>query len=285
MQPAVLVTGASSGIGRECTVRFAGAGWRVFAGVRDLAVGEEIATSTPGSIEPVSLDVTEPEAIEASRAAIAERVGAAGLRGLVNNAGVGVGGPLEYVPMDDLRRQFEVNVFGPVAVARAMLPLLRAGRGRIVLVSSDSGRWVPPFTGPYAASKFALEALGDALRFELHRAGARVSIVEPGSVETQIWGKSFAALADLDLPEESVVLYGDVKRVMRLALEDSRKNAVSPGDVAEVIATAMTARRPRIRYRVGRDARAMIALRAALPDLAFDLLVRLAMRRLERRPE
>ncbi len=180
------------------------------------------------SIEPVLLDITDADAIEASRKAIAEKVGSTGLRGLVNNAGVGVGGPLEYVSLDDLRDQFEVNVFGHIAVTQAMLPLLRAGRGRIVLISSDNGRWVPPYTGPYAASKHALEALGDALRFELRRSGIHVSIVEPGSVETSIWSKSFAGLEELNLPEESMALYGDVKAVLRVALEDSKKNAVPP---------------------------------------------------------
>jgi NAD(P)-dependent dehydrogenase (short-subunit alcohol dehydrogenase family) len=281
----VLVTGSSSGIGRATASYLAGSGWSVFAGVRDPAAGEALvrSASAAGSIEPVRLDVTDETSIASSRDRIAGQVGADGLRGLVNNAGIGVGGVLEFVRLEDLRRQFEVNVVGQVAVTQLMLPLLRSGRGRIVLISSDNGRWAPPYMGPYAASKFALEALGDVLRVELRRSGISVSIVEPGSIRTSIWDKGLTGLDELNLPRESATLYGDVVGVLRKALEQGKRNAIPPERVAEAIHHALTARRPRTRYRVGRDARAMIALRAVLPDRVFDSAVHRILLGLEKR--
>jgi NAD(P)-dependent dehydrogenase (short-subunit alcohol dehydrogenase family) len=285
MGPAVLVTGASSGIGRATVLRLEGAGWDVFAGVRDPAAGDALvrAASGAGTLEPVPLDVTDQESIAASQARITERMGAQGLRGLVNNAGIGVGGVLEFVPLEDLRQVLEVNVTGQVAVTQAMLPLLRSGTGRIVFTSSDNGRWAPPYMGPYAASKFALEAVGDALRLELRRSKIPVSIVEPGSIKTSIWDKGLDGVDELDLPEESESLYGDVPGVLRNALEQGKRNAIPAERVADAIHHALTAHRPKTRYRVGRDARAMIMLRAILPDRAFDFAVSRAMRRLEKR--
>lgn len=285
MPPGVLVTGASSGIGRATATVLALAGWRVFAGVRDLNVGTELARSdaSAGSIEAVRLDVTDEGSIAAAKDGIAERLGGDRLSGLVNNAGVGFGGPLEFVRLDDLREQLEVNVIGQVAVTQSMLPLLRGGRGRIVLISSDNGRWAPPFMGPYVASKFALEGIGDALRLELRRSGISVSIVEPGSIKTSIWDKGLNQLDDLDLPPEAMSNYGDVAGVLRQGLEQGEKNAIPPERVAEAIQDALTAKRPRARYRVGRDAKAMIALRSVLPDRVFDSLVHLIVKRLEKR--
>ena len=285
MDAASLVTGASSGIGRATALRLERAGWSVFAGVRDPAVGDALlgVTGGRGTLEPVLLDVTDQESIAATRTRIAERVGAQGLRGVVNNAGIGVGGVLEFVRLEDLRQVLEVNVTGQVAVTQAMLPLLREGSGRIVFTSSDNGRWAPPYMGPYAASKFALEAVGDALRLELRRSKIPVSIIEPGSIKTSIWDKGLDEVDELDLPQESESLYGDVPTILRNALEQGKRNAIPAERVADAIHHALTARRPKTRYRVGRDARAMIVLRAILPDRAFDSVVSRAMRRLEKR--
>src|SRR6266511_1647880 len=285
MDAAALVTGASSGIGRATALRLERAGWSVFAGVRDPAVGDALlgVTGGRGTLEPVLLDVTDQESIAATRTRIAKRVGAQGLRGLVNKAGIGVGGVLEFVRLEDLRQVLEVNVTGQVVVTQAMLPLLRSGTGRIVFTSSDNGRWAPPYMGPYAASKFALEAIGDALRLELRRSKIPVSIIEPGSIKTSIWDKGLDEVDDLNLPQESESLYGDVPTILRNALEQGKRNAIPAERVADAIHHALTARRPKTRYRVGRDARAMIVLRAILPDRAFDSVVSRAMRRLEKR--
>jgi NAD(P)-dependent dehydrogenase (short-subunit alcohol dehydrogenase family) len=286
MTPAALVTGASSGIGRATALRLDAEGWTVFAGVRDSSAGNDLvaAASGPGTLEPVRLDVTDQGSVAATAAAISESMGDEGLRGLVNNAGIGAGGPLEYVALENLRGVLEVNVVGQVAVTQAMLPLLRRGHGRIVFTSSDNGRWAPPFMGPYAASKFALEAVGDALRVELRKSKIPVSIVEPGSIRTSIWDKGLDGIerGELNLPEESKRHYGDVTTVLQNALEEGKKNAIPAERVAEAIHHALSARRPKTRYRIGRDAHTMIMLRAVLPDRAFDSAVSRIIERFEK---
>ena len=177
----VLVTGASSGIGLASALRLAGAGWRVYGGVRTAADADALRQH---GIEPVELDVTDAAQIDAATAAVGPE-----LDGLVDNAGIAVAAPLELVPLDELRRQLEVNVVGQIAVLQAVLPALRRARGRVVLMGSIGGRSALPFLGPYAASKHALEALADSLRVELRPFGLAVSIVEPGSIATPIWRK------------------------------------------------------------------------------------------------
>jgi NAD(P)-dependent dehydrogenase (short-subunit alcohol dehydrogenase family) len=292
--PTVLITGASTGIGRAGTLRLAAAGWRVLAGVREQAAGERLRAdfaaatgggngrpSGHGEVIPLMLDVTDPAQIAAAARAVAE-LGPAGtdpeqtggLDALVNNAGVGVGGPLELVSAEDLRTQFEVNVFGQVAVTRALLPALRAARGRIVLLSSIGGLVAVPFNGPYAASKHALEALGDALRGELHSSGIRVALVEPGSVKTPIWGKAQATAGALEVPPELEREYGRVPEAFAKVLRDTERRGVAPEQVAATIERALTARRPRARYLVGRDARGMVIAHALLPTAVFDRVLR-----------
>jgi NAD(P)-dependent dehydrogenase (short-subunit alcohol dehydrogenase family) len=261
-----LVTGASSGIGRATAQRLAAAGWRVLAGVR-------AAADAPPHTTPLELDVTDPAAI----AAAAEQVGGE-LHGLVNNAGISIAGPLELVPLEDFRRQIEINLIGQVAVTQALLPAIRAARGRIVLVSSVGGRVGQPFLSPYTASKFGLEAVGDALRVELHRAGVRTALIEPGAVATPIWDKGLAEADAIErrIPPELREVYAPGIAAMKRFAADAPKRAVAPDEVAEKIEHALTARRPRTRYVVGKEARMMIALRRLLPDRAFDAVVRRA---------
>ena len=243
----VVVTGASSGIGRACAVRLAASGWRVHGGVRtstDAGALEELG------VEPLELDVTDAYQI----AAAAESVGP-DLHGLVDNAGIAIAAPLELVPIDELRRQLEVNVVGQVAVTQAFLPALRRVRGRIVLMGSIGGRSALPFLGPYAASKHALEALADSLRVELRPWGIAVSIVEPASIRTAIWTKGAARADELrdGLPQEAAELYaGPIARFRQVAL--ARGPGADPDHVAQAVEHALTARRPRARYLVGRDA-------------------------------
>src|SRR6516164_336834 len=177
-----LVTGSSSGIGRATALRLAAVGQHVYAGVRHLADGDQLARSAAGGeVTPLILDVTEVGHIDAAAAAITGHTGPAGLDGLVNNAGFGLACPTELVPLKAFRRQLEVNVTGQLAVTQAMLPLLRRARGRIVMVSTIGIRFSPPFAGPLDASKAALTALGDALRQELAPWGIRVVLVEPAT--------------------------------------------------------------------------------------------------------
>jgi NAD(P)-dependent dehydrogenase (short-subunit alcohol dehydrogenase family) len=279
--PTALITGASTGIGRATTLRLAAGGWTVFAGVRDPAAGERLLQqAVAGQVIPLTLDVTDAGQIEQARVRVQEETARTGglqggrLDALINNAGIGVGGPLELVSPEDLRMQFEVNVFGQVAVTRALLPALRVARGRIVLISSIGGLVSVPFNGPYAASKHAIEALGDALRGELHSSNIRVCLVEPGSVKTPIWGKARATADGLEVPPKLQDEYGRVPAAFAKVLSDSERRGVSPEQVAATIERALTARRPRARYLVGRDARGMVLAHALLPTGAFDRVLR-----------
>ncbi len=273
----VLVTGASTGIGRATALHLAGGGWTVFAGVRDPLAGERLAAEAPGGrVVALQLEVTDPAQLEQARARVEQESGAR-LDALINNAGIGIGGPLELVSAEDLRAQFDVNVLAQVAVTRAMLPALRRARGRIVFVSSIGGRVAMPFTAPYAASKHAIEAIGDALRVELHSSGIEVALIEPGSVATPIWDKSRAQGDSVHVPPELATQYGHVPAAMDKVLEDTARRGVPAEQVAATIAAALAARRMKARYVIGRDARVMLLARRLLPDHVFDRLARRAL--------
>lgn len=247
MTRTVIVTGASSGIGHATAVRLARKGWRAFGGVRTSEAADALRKQ---GVEPLALDVTDVAQI----AAAAERVGGE-VHGLVDNAGIAVAAPLEVVPLDELRRQLEVNVVGQVAVLQAFLPALRRARGRVVLIGSIGGRSALPFLGPYAASKHALEAFADVLRVELAPWGMRVSIIEPASVKTAIWMKG-AAQADVirkRISNEADALYAErIERFKVVALK--RGPGIDPDVVAKAVEHALTASWPKARYLVGRDA-------------------------------
>jgi NAD(P)-dependent dehydrogenase (short-subunit alcohol dehydrogenase family) len=274
----VVVTGASTGIGEATALRLAGEGFDVFAGVRKQADGERLRGA---GVRPLILDVTDEGAIAAAADEVASATGDAGLHGLVNNAGIAVSGPLEYVPVAEWRRQLEVNLIGQVAVIQRFLPLVRAGRGRIVNVSSIGGRIALPLAGPYAASKFALEAISDTLRRETRGQGIEVCLIEPGGVKTPIWDKGLAEADALEatMPAEGEALYGKLivamrREVTRIATETGMES----GEVADKIVDALTARRPKTRYLVGRDAKTRWAAAKRLPDRAFDALVARTLR-------
>jgi len=251
---AVLVTGASTGIGAATVELLAQRGWTAFAGVRSDAAGAAIA-ARHANITPVTLDVT----VEATIAAAATIVRESGvpLHGVVNNAGIAIGGPLEFLPIDELRRQFETNVFGAIAVSQAFLPMLRQHRGRIVFVGSIAGRIPVPFIAPYSASKFALRSLARALRKELAPSGMFVSLIEPGAVRTPIWQKGRDSKQELlaRFSPEGLRLYASVPdRLERQTLREERIG-MPPAAVAAVIERALTDRIPRVCYLVGMQAR------------------------------
>ena len=276
MQHGVLISGASTGIGRACALDLAARGVRVFAGVRRPEDGDALRAAAGERVVPIHLDVTDDATIAAAVKAIAEANGEAVLAGLVNNAGIVVAGPLEFLPPDALRRSFEANVVGLLALTQACLPLLRAGRGRIVNMSSISGRFASPLLGPYAASKFAVEALSDALRRELAPWDIPVALVEPGAVATPIWQKSAAAaqsLLDGLAPEANAYYATDIERAKRRALRTAR-TGIPAEAVAAVVHAALTAARPRTRYLVGRDARIGALLARWLPDRVLDRFAR-----------
>jgi NAD(P)-dependent dehydrogenase (short-subunit alcohol dehydrogenase family) len=269
----VVITGASTGIGRAAALHLARRGYR--GGVRRKADGDGLRREGSERLAPVLLDITDVASIDAAAKAISAEVGERGLAGLVNNAGIVVGGPLEFVPLDELRRQLEVNTVGPVAVTQHFLPLVRLGTGRIIFVSSVGGRFSQPIVGPYCASKFALEALADALRMELAPSGIHVSLVEPGAVKTMIFekGGQYGDQALKQLPEEGRHLYGKATRAVLDFFAKMESSAISPDRVAGVIEHALTAARPRTRYLVGSDARMQALLAWLLPDRTRDALL------------
>jgi NAD(P)-dependent dehydrogenase (short-subunit alcohol dehydrogenase family) len=269
----VVITGASTGIGHAAAVRLTGAGFTVYAGVRTQADAERLRAA---GLRPLEIDVTDQTTIAAAAKRVGEAVGGAGLAGLVNNAGIAVSGPLELIPIEDWRRQLEVNVIGQVATIQAFLPLLRAGSGRIVNVSSIGGRIALPLVGPYAASKFALEAISDSLRRELRGQGIEVSVVEPGGVKTPIWDKGLSHADEIEAatPPQGRELYGRMIGAMRRQVETiATKTGMEPEEVAEPIFHALTAKRPRTRYLVGREAKLRWAIAKRVPDRVFDRLI------------
>jgi NAD(P)-dependent dehydrogenase (short-subunit alcohol dehydrogenase family) len=265
----VLVTGASSGIGAACAERLARHGWRVLAGVRREG-------DAPAGTEEVLLDVTDDAQIKAVAAQVDQ------LHGLVNNAGIAVAGPLEFLPVENFRRQLEVNVIGQVAVTQALIPALRRGRGRVVFMGSIAGKSALPFLGAYAAAKHALEAIADALRVELAPWGIEVAIVEPGTIKTPIWTRSAAEADRLIETMDGRLdeLYGDaITRFRRIALKRGEAGA-PPDAVAKVVEKALIAPRPPTRRLVGRDARIRAGLEL-LPDRLRDRLYQRVLARSE----
>ena len=273
IERAVVVTGASSGIGRACSLRLTRLGFRVFAGVRKKEDGEALANGAPDNLVPLRIDVEDTASLEAAVEFVGRSLpSGTRLWGLVNNAGITVSGPLEFVPLDEFRRVLGVNVVGQLAVTQAFLPLVRRGPGRIVNMGSFNGRVAAPFIGPYCASKFALAGMTDALRVELAPWGIRVSLVEPGSIDTDIWRK-YEAYTDhmvAVLPERFHDLYG---RAMGAALQAAKRRAasgISPEEVARAVEHALLSGRPKTRYLVGWDAWLGNVLARFLPEWVLD---------------
>ncbi|HEX6687337.1 MAG TPA: SDR family NAD(P)-dependent oxidoreductase [Solirubrobacterales bacterium] len=270
----VLITGASTGIGRATALHLDAAGWRVFAGVRKEADAESLRQASSERLVPLMLDVTDAVQI----AAAAERIGAevsAGLDGLVNNAGIAVPGPLETLPIEDFERQIGVNLTAHVAVTQAMLPAIRAARGRIVFITSIGGLMAFPMFGAYHAAKFGLEAVGDVFRQELRPWGIKVAVIEPGSIATPIWERGDAevdALAER-AGDGHAELYGEASAAFREVARKTGERGIPPERVAVKIEHALSARRPRTRYLVGADARGQAFAGRVLPDRIVDWIV------------
>jgi NAD(P)-dependent dehydrogenase (short-subunit alcohol dehydrogenase family) len=271
---AVLVTGASSGMGKACALRLSRGGFTVFAGVRKDRDAQALREGASSRLIPVMLDVTSEESIAQAFGTIRDAVGAAGLAGLLNNAGIAVSGPIELVPLQELRRQYEVNVFGQVAVTQAFLPPIRSARGRIVNIGSVGAKFALPFFGVHNSSKAAFESINDALRMELRRWGIRVILVSPGSIRT-------AAETKLVHDSEKVVsafsaegkaLYAASYRAFIQSMLRLETHGAAPELVAETVYRALTARSPRRRYPVGPKSRLLPLLFTRLPPAAADAL-------------
>ncbi len=275
---AVLITGASTGIGRACALHLDRLGFRVLAGVRQPEDGDALRAEASERLAPVMIDITDAGSIaEATRRV--DALAPEGLVALVNNAGIALTGPLEFIEVERVRRQFEVNVFGHLAVTQAMVPALRRATGRIVNMSSMAGWVSAPYYGPYTASKHALRALTEALRLELAPWDIAVVLVEPGAIDTPIWAKGLAlARETVDaLPEDGRQRYaGQIESALD-SIESQGRRGIPPERVAEAVASALRARRPKARYVVGRDARLAIVAKRLLPDRVMDAILRRQM--------
>lgn len=261
-----MVTGASTGIGRACAEALSRRGFAVFGTVRRPEDGQ-------GLERPLSLDVTDPASVEAAAARVADEAGE--LRGLVNNAGIVVSAPLELVPIEDFQRQLDVNVTGLLRTTQAFVPLLREGKGRIVNVSSTSGRFAFPLLGPYSASKFAVESMSDILRLELEPWDVLVSVVEPGPVRTPIWERTKRTARRIreGLDPAAAELYRPLYEASERSAGRATAKAVEPGAVVRAIEHALFSPRPRTRYLVGRNRLAFWVFTRLLSDRLRDRIV------------
>lgn len=268
----VLVTGASTGIGRETALQAAAAGFRVFAGARR---PEDAAELGRAGLLALVLDVTDEGSLARALEQVSAVAGERGLHALVNNAGIAVAGPLEHLPLAEVRAQFEVNVFGALRATQVFLPLLRRARGRVIMISSQSGKISVPLLGPYCASKFALEGLSDALRLELGPSGVQVVLIEPGAVQTPIWERSSRRAGSQPAAASAAAQrdYGPLLRAVQAYAETAARGGISAADCARPIVAALTARRPRIRIPVGRGVRTKLLLRRLLSDRVFDRIL------------
>jgi NAD(P)-dependent dehydrogenase (short-subunit alcohol dehydrogenase family) len=270
-----LVTGASSGMGRAIALSLAQRGLHVFATVRRAEDGESLRRQATGQLSPLQMDVTNEHQIVDTCALVDEHLGQRGLDALVNNAGIGLAWPLEIVPLDKLRAQFQVNAVGQLAVTQAFLPAIRRATGRVIMIGSIADRITPPFVGPLAASKHALLGLTEALRQELAPWNIRVVLIEPGNIRTEA-GAKFAVDADAALRQFGPVgsaLYAEAFRSMTSRFAARHEHGSNPEIVAQVVLHAIEVHRPRARYLVGKDAR-RFALLAHLPPVVLDALRR-----------
>ena len=269
----IVISGASSGIGQATALHLDKHGWRVFAGVRTDAAADELQAAASHRLTPLRLDVADASTVADAAAVVDEATGGR-VDALFNNAGVTTPGPVEFVPLEEVRQAFEVNVFGHLAMTRAFLPMLRAAKGRIIFTSSLSGRVAFPFLGTYAATKHALEAYGDALRRELRGFGIHVSLLEPGSIDTGIWDKGLDPAQRARLGASAEDLYGQGMDFAEKEGKRSAKAAIPVDAVVKAVDHALTATHPKRRYVVGKDAKLMIPLATRVPGLVDSVVAR-----------
>lgn len=275
LQRTVVITGASSGIGRSTVARMSRAGWKVFATVRKEADTDSLKRDF-SDVQPVLMDVENEASIASAAAEIERGLSGRGLDGLVNVAGIGLVRPLEYASMKDIRKIFEINFFGQLAIIQAFSRLLRKERGRIVNITTVGVNLAIPFGGLLNASKSAFAKVSDTLRLEMHPFGVRVIAIEPGSINTPAVDKTLGDLEQViaNLPPEAQQQYGNAIRKMGRRGYEMEKNGSSPVVVAEAVHHALTSTRPRIRYRVGKHAKLLATLPRILPETVMDALLR-----------
>lgn len=270
-QKSVVITGASSGIGRASVALMSQAGWQVFATVRKAADQQKLQKA---NVVPIVMDVEDESSIKAAEAEISTRLDGRGLDGLVNCAGIGVVRPVEYASLSDIRQIYEINVFGQILVSQALLPLLRESRGRIVNITSVGVNIAIPFGGLLNSSKSAFAMMSDSMRLELRPFGVRVIAVEPGAISTPAVEKTLGDIENVieNLPPEARAQYGEMLRTFGRKAYTREKNGSSPRVVAEAVVHALSSNRPRIRYRVGKHAKLLATLPKLLPESVLDAL-------------
>lgn len=274
--PAAVVTGASTGIGRAACAALVGAGWRVFGAVRKPADGDAVREALGGRFTPLLFDVTDAAAIGRAAEEVRDALDGRTLRGLVNNAGIAVGGPLACLPLEDLQRQLEVNLYGALRVTQAFLPMLGADQrfqgppGRIVNMSSVAGKNAMPLNGPYSISKHALEAMSETLRREvlpLH--GIDVVIIGPGAVRTPIWEKPKLD----DYRKYQYTAYWPYLERMAALLREVGDGGLDPEAVGRLVLRALTAKRPKTRYAILKNRFMLWTLPRLLPRRMVDAMI------------
>jgi NAD(P)-dependent dehydrogenase (short-subunit alcohol dehydrogenase family) len=268
----ILVTGASSGIGWATSLELAEKGWRVFAAVRKEADAKKLRDASSGKITTVIMDIVDYESVKRGAMEIEKALGGAGLDALFNNAGISVQGPLEIIPIELFEQQIRVNVFGHVFVTQTFLPLLRKAQGRIVFTSSESGRMTLPLMAPYSASKFALEAVANALRIELRPWKIRISSVELQTIKTPMWEKIDTSTEKLiaSLPQQARDLYRNELKTLSVFPKWQAEMGISMKKAVRVIIRALSVRSPKARYLVGYEARLLVYSHAITPTWMMD---------------
>ena len=279
-QELIVVTGASTGMGAATAKELARRGFHVLAGVRRDADADTLRAEGIEGLEPHILDIT----VDSDVTAIADRVARdplrRPLRALINNAGIAINAPVETLPLTEWRRQFEVNLFGHIAMTQALLPSLLSSSGTVVNISSIGGKFALPTYGAYAGSKFALEAVSDALRREVSDAGIKVVVVEPGAVKTEMAARGIATAQGLkaDMTATQLARYGDLAAAVAAQARSFTDTGVSAEHAAKVIAKAATASHPRTRYTIGRDAAILVRVTRVVSDRVLDRIIRLNLR-------
>jgi NAD(P)-dependent dehydrogenase (short-subunit alcohol dehydrogenase family) len=268
----IVITGASSGIGRATALRLARKGWRVFAAVRKESDAQTIREAAEGRLDTILLDVTNRESINSAARDITERLAGRGLDGLFNNAGIGTVSPVECTSLDKLREIFEIDLFGQIAVIQAFLPLIRKAKGRIINNGSVGDHITPPYGGPLASAKAAFASMSAALRLEVRPQGIEVCVIEPGLINTPAVEKTLGGIEQTiaSLPAEGAALYGGAMRRMAQTFARNEHAGSPPEVVAEVVERALSDRHPRTRYPAGKDSVKLALLARFLPEKLLD---------------
>jgi NAD(P)-dependent dehydrogenase (short-subunit alcohol dehydrogenase family) len=268
----ILITGASTGIGWDCSLELAKMGWRVFATVRKEADGKKLVDASSGEVTPVIMDISDYESVKKGALIIEEKLAGDGLDALFNNAGISVQGPMEIIPVKMFEEQMRVNVFGHFYVTQVFLPMIRRVKGRILFMSSESGRITIPLVGPYSASKFALESMANAFRIELLPSGIGVSLIEAATIKTPMWDKIDITTEKMIamLPQQARELYKTELHTLLVFPKKQAQMGIPMKKVTRAVIRALSVRRPKARYVVGWEAWLFIILHKVFPTRLVD---------------